>query len=70
MSAADGLFETDVFVDGEEGFDEYGVPSMVTSRKGTLMAFCESAWRENRKTPQERYTSHIVLKRSFDNGRT
>ena len=70
MSTADGLFETDVFIDGEEGFDEYGVPSIVTSRKGTLLAFCESAWRENRKTPQERYTSHIVLKRSFDNGRT
>ena len=70
MSATEGLFETDVFVDGEEGFDEYGVPSIVTSRKGTLLAFCESAWRENRKTPQERYTSHIVLKRSFDNGRT
>ena len=70
MSETAGLFETDVFTDGEEGFDEYAVPAIITSKKGTLLAFSESAWRENRKTPQERYTSHVVLKRSFDNGRT
>ena len=63
-------FETDVFTNGEEGFDEYGIPAIVTSKKGTLLGFCQSAWRENPKTPQERYTEHIVLKRSFDSGRT
>ena len=38
-----GLFEIDVFVDGEEGFDEYDIPAMVTKWKGILLGFCESA---------------------------
>ena len=41
--------------------DEYAVPAIVTSKKGTLLAFSESAWRENRKTPQERYTQAIGI---------
>ena len=70
QSHAGGLTQVDVFVDGEGGYDEYGVPAIVTSKKGTLLAFTEAAWREHRKTPEERYTAHIALKRSFDNGRT
>tara|TARA_B100000686_G_C16693547_1_gene919148 strand:- start:4 stop:1134 length:1131 start_codon:yes stop_codon:yes gene_type:complete len=67
---SEGLSHVSVFVDGEDGYDEYSVPAIITSKKGTLLAFTEAAWRENRKTPQERYTAHLALKRSFDNGRT
>jgi len=67
-SAAYGgdLFSTDVFVGGFEGYPVYRIPAMVTSNTGTILAFCEG-----RKTGIfDHGNIDLVLKRSFDHGRT
>jgi len=55
-----------VFVSGREGYHTYRIPAIVVSNKGTVLAFCEG-----RKTHSyDDGDVDIVLKRSFDNGKT
>ncbi len=56
---------TDVFISGSEGCPEYRIPSLITTQKGTLLAFSEG-----RQTLSDHAQNKIVLKRSEDNGRT
>ena len=40
--ASDPLFEeTDVFAGGQDNINTYRIPSIVCTKKGTLLAFCE-----------------------------
>ena len=62
------LFEqTDVFVAGQDGIAEYRIPVLLTSTKGTLLAFCDARV-ERPGDPANNID--LVMKRSFDQGRT
>ncbi len=54
-----------VFPDGMDGYPSYRIPSLNTSKAGTVLAFCER---------RDRHSDHaqndIVLRRSADNGHT
>ena len=54
-----------VYEHGENGYPEYRIPSLVTTKKGTLLAFCEG-----RRTLSNHAENGIVLKRSTDDGQT
>lgn len=55
-----------LFSAGEGGYHTYRIPSIVTTAKGTLLAFCEGR-KEGR---HDAGNIDIVFKRSTDNGRT
>jgi sialidase-1 len=55
----------DVFVGGQDGYLAYRIPVLVTTKRGTLLAFAES-----RATLRDHAENDIVLKRSTDQGRT
>ena len=66
MSAPDELRETDVFVSGQEGYHTFRIPALLTSKKGTLLAFCEG-----RKDGRGDHGNlDLVMKRSNDLGKT
>jgi len=56
---------TDVFVSGEEGYDTYRIPALITTQNGFLLAFCEG-----RSSRSDHAKNDLVLKRSFDKGKT
>jgi len=55
----------DVFVGGQDGYPAYRIPSLVTTKRGTLLAFAEA-----RATLRDHAENDIVLKRSTDHGRS
>src|SRR6185503_7886315 len=55
----------DVFVGGEGGYPAYRIPALITTRKGTMLAFAEG-----RASLRDHAENDIVLKRSSDNGTT
>lgn len=56
--------QTDVFVAGKEGYHTFRIPSLIVTRHGTLLAFCEG-----RKTSRNDHGDiDLVLKRSNDGG--
>lgn len=58
--------QTDVFISGRDGYHTYRIPSLIVSKKRTLLAFCEG-----RKTGRGDHGDlDLVLKRSTDNGKT
>jgi hypothetical protein len=58
--------QTDVFVSGRDGYHTYRIPSVIATRDGTLLAFCEG-----RKTGRgDSGDIDLLLKRSEDGGRT
>lgn len=61
------LFEqTDLFTSGQGGYHTYRIPALVLSTRGTLLAFCEGR-KHSRGDAGE---IDLLLKRSFDGGRT
>lgn len=54
-----------LFHSGQKGYKSYRIPSIITTTKGTLIAFCEA-----RKKPGDAGNIDLVYKRSTDNGRT
>jgi sialidase-1 len=63
---ADALEQTAVFVAGTDGYHTYRIPAMVTSTKGTVVAFCEG--RKNSRS--DTGDIDLLLKRSTDAGRS
>ncbi len=56
----------DVFVAGEDGYFAYRIPALLTTKSGTLLAFCEG-----RKTSlSDDGDNDLVLRRSSDGGRS
>ena len=66
VAAGEQPFVTDVFVAGEGGYHTYRIPALITSKKGTLLAFCEG-----RKTGRSDHGDlDLLLRRSTDGGKT
>lgn len=58
--------ETDVFIQGQEGYPNYRIPSIIVTQKGTLLAFCEA----RQSLVEDHSENDLVLKRSTDGGKT
>lgn len=61
------LEQTDVFVAGQDGISQYRIPGLVTSNKGTLLAFCDARVKRSGDPPNN---IDLVMKRSADGGKT
>lgn len=57
---------TDVFVSGNDGYDTYRIPSLLTTPAGTVLAFCEG--RVSSRSDSGKI--HLLLKRSTNDGHT
>ena len=65
VKVADGLSTVEVFTAGEAGYPHFRIPTIVTTKKGTILAFAEA-----RFIKDDHGRNDIVLKRSTDNGQT
>ncbi len=55
-----------VYVRGENGYHTYRIPSLLVTKAGTLLAFCEA----RKNSASDAGDIDLVVKRSFDQGRT
>ena len=58
--------QVEVYRSGEGGYHTYRIPALITSSKGTLLAFCEG----RRNSAADSGDIDLLLRRSFDNGKT
>jgi sialidase-1 len=58
--------QADVWTAGTEGYHSFRIPSLLVTRRGTLLAFCEG----RRHSRSDTGDIDLVLKRSTDGGRT
>jgi sialidase-1 len=56
----------DLYVAGTEGYNTFRIPSLLTTKDGTLLAFAEG----RKNSAADNGNIDLVLKRSFDQGRT
>jgi sialidase-1 len=57
---------TDLFISGQHGYHTFRIPSLLVTRQGTVLAFCEG-----RKNGQgDAGEIHVLLRRSDDGGET
>ena len=59
-------YQTDVYISGREGYHTYRIPSLITTQKGTLLAFCEG----RKLSARDQSPTDLVAKRSTDRGKT
>jgi sialidase-1 len=64
--ADDGPVQVQVFQSGKEGYHTFRIPAIVRTTNGTLLAFAEG----RKNGGDDTGAIDLVLKRSFDNGRT
>ncbi|MBL9127152.1 MAG: exo-alpha-sialidase [Verrucomicrobiales bacterium] len=64
--ASETPFRTNVFVSGADGYHTYRIPSLISTSKGTLLAFAEG----RRGGSGDAGDIDLLLKRSTDGGRT
>ena len=55
----------DVFVNGQDGYPAFRIPALITTRRGSLLAFAEG-----RASLRDHAENDIVMKRSTDGGKT
>lgn len=60
------LTETPVYHEKDEGYFIHRIPALLTTDKGTLLAFCEARI----GSAADAAATDVVLRRSFDNGKT
>ncbi len=65
-ATSDELQQTDVFVAGQDGYHTYRIPGIVTTKAGTVLAFCEG--RKNSRSDSGEID--MLVKRSADGGKT
>src|SRR4051794_37394942 len=63
---AGSLTETEVFRSGQGGYHTYRIPALITTSKGTLLAFCEG----RKNSGSDTGDIDLLLRRSFDKGKT
>lgn len=59
------VLQQNLWEEGEGNYESYRIPSLIVTDEGTLLAFAEG-----RKTPGDAGDIDLLLKRSFDNGKT
>jgi len=64
LAALLALQSADVFVSGEGGYHTYRIPSVLVTKKGTVLAFCEG----RKKSQSDTGDIDLVLRRSADGG--
>ncbi|MDZ4858125.1 MAG: sialidase family protein [Candidatus Hydrogenedentes bacterium] len=62
----DDVKQAVVFTAGADGYHSYRIPAIITTLNGTLVAFCEG----RRESTSDFGDIDLVLKRSFDKGKT
>src|SRR5258706_15969053 len=60
------LTEVEVFRSGEGGYHTYRIPALITTTKGTLLAFCEG----RKNSGSDTGDIDLLMRRSFDKGKT
>jgi len=60
------LAKTNVFISGQDGYHTYRIPSLIVTKRGTLLAFAEGRKNSSGDTGD----IDMLLKRSTDNGAT
>ena len=65
VAASTAPKQTDVFVSGTDGYHTYRIPSLMVTKKGTLLAFCEG----RKKGRGDSGDIDLLLKRSSDGGK-
>ncbi|HYT94500.1 MAG TPA: sialidase family protein [Gemmataceae bacterium] len=65
-AAAGDPIQAPLFVSGEKGYHTYRIPSLLVSKKGTLLAFCEG----RKKSRSDTGDIDLLLRRSLDGGKT
>lgn len=65
-AAADPLEQIDVYLSGQDGYHTYRIPSVIVTRRGTVLAFCEG----RKNSSSDTGDIDLLLKRSADGGRT
>ncbi|MDF2958921.1 MAG: hypothetical protein K0S39_656 [Paenibacillus sp.] len=58
--------DQELFVSGTEGYNTFRIPTILATKSGKLLAFAEG----RKKSPSDTGDIDLVLKRSFDGGRT
>jgi sialidase-1 len=58
--------QTPIFVSGQSGYHTYRIPSLIVTKLGTLLAFCEG----RKKNSSDAGEIDLLLKRSLDGGKT
>lgn len=58
--------QTEVFISGQDGYHTFRIPAVITTPKGTVLAFCEG----RKSGRSDTGDIDVVLKRSFDGGKT
>lgn len=58
--------QTEVYRSGEGGYHTYRIPALITTPKGTLLAFCEG----RKNGGGDAGNIDVLLRRSFDGGKT
>ena len=66
VASASEPTSVDVFVAGEDGYFAYRIPALLTTKPGTLLAFCEG----RKTTLSDDGDNDMVLRRSTDDGRS
>lgn len=66
QNSLDSISKTTVFTAGDDGIDSNRIPSLTTSKKGTLLLFTEA----RKISSTDKTPTDIALKRSEDNGKT
>ncbi|NQT01058.1 MAG: exo-alpha-sialidase [Planctomycetes bacterium] len=66
LTSPQQLYNTDVFVSGRDGYHTYRIPALLTTKKGTLLAFCEG----RKATRSDSGNIDLLVKRSEDFGKT
>jgi sialidase-1 len=63
-ASAQRLQQTPIFISGEDGYHTYRIPALITTKQGTLLAFCEG----RKSGGSDSGNIDLLLKRSEDNG--
>src|SRR5437899_2032230 len=65
-SYSDEPVQIPIFLSGKDGFHTYRIPSLIATKKGTLLAFCEG----RKQGSGDSGAIDLLLKRSLNHGKT